>query len=171
MNTGNPGPTVSSHWPPAGATTPRACDGTWSANCAYDYGWLAAADAFARATSVAGAPAARAAPWWLDVEAANSWSSDTSTNAADLEGAIAALHAAGVGTVGIYALAADWETIVGASSASAPQNAPFAGLPNWRPGARSGTDAPTWCARSVSGGRVLFVQYPAGPFDGNTPCG
>ena len=104
MNTGNPGPDLSPRWPPAGTTSPQPCDGSWSTACAYDYGWLAAQDAYARARSVAGDGAALGT-WWLDVEAANSWSNDTSTNAADLQGAITALHAAGVGTVGIYALA------------------------------------------------------------------
>jgi hypothetical protein len=63
-------------------------------------------------------------------------------------------------------LAADWEQIVGATAA----NAPFAALPNWRPGPRSGAEALSWCSRSVTGGKVLFVQYPAGVFDGNLPC-
>src|SRR4051794_13921200 len=39
-NTGDPGPAYSSHWP-AGATTPRACDGSNSVDCSYDYGWVA----------------------------------------------------------------------------------------------------------------------------------
>jgi hypothetical protein len=163
MNTGNPGPEASTRWPAAGTTQPRPCDGTWSVACAYDYGWLAAQDAYARARSVAGDSAALA-PWWLDVESANSWAEDTATNAASLEGAIAYLRSVNVGTVGIYALAADWETIVG------PSNGPFAGLPNWRPGAASSTDAGNWCQRTVTGGRVEFVQYPSNGFDGNTPC-
>jgi hypothetical protein len=169
MNTGNPGPEASTHWPRAGTLTPQPCDGSWSAACAFDYGWLAAEDAYARARSVAGDGAALA-PWWLDVEAANSWSDDTALNAADLQGAIAYLRSVNVGTIGIYALAADWETIVGGASANAPQNAPFTPLPNWRPGARSGADAPNWCTRSVTGGRVQFVQYPSNGFDGNIPC-
>ena len=75
-----------------------------------------------------------------------------------------------VGVVGIYALAGDWEEIVGATSANAQQNAPFAALPNWRPGPSSRAEALSWCARSVTGGRVVFVQYPSGGFDGNMPC-
>ena len=100
--------------------------------CAFDYGWLAAQDAFARAHSVAGDGAALA-PWWLDVETANSWSSDHATNSAALQGAIAYLRDVNVGVIGIYALAGDWEEIIGANSANAQQNAPFAALPNWRP--------------------------------------
>ena len=169
MNTGNPGPEASARWPSAGSPAPQPCDGSWSAGCAFDYGWLAAADAWSRARSVAG-DGASLAPWWLDVESANSWSENTTTNAASLQGAMAYLRSVNVAVVGIYALAADWEAIVGAPSADAPQNAPFATLPNWRPGAQSRAEALTWCPRTVTGGRVLFVQYPQNGFDGNLPC-
>ena len=67
----------------------------------HDYGWLAAQDAYARAHSVAGDEAALA-PWWLDVEAANSWSGDVITNSADLQGGIDYLRSVNVGAVGIY---------------------------------------------------------------------
>jgi hypothetical protein len=100
----------------------------------------------------------------------NSWSDDHMSNAADLEGAVDYLRSVNVATIGIYALAADWEDIVGATSASAPENGPFAGLPNWRPGARSNQDALSWCSRTVTGGRVLFVQYPNSGFDANLSC-
>lgn len=169
MNTGNPGPEASSRWPRADTRAPQACDGSWSAACAYDYGWLAAQDAYARARSVAGDGAALS-PWWLDVESANSWSQDVTTNSADLQGAIDYLHSANVGSVGIYALAADWEQIVGAVAAGAPQNAPFALLPNWRPGPSVSAEAASWCSRSVTGGRVVFVQYPFNGFDANLVC-
>jgi hypothetical protein len=169
MNTGNPGPEASSRWPRAATSTPQSCDGSWSAACAYDYGWLSAQDAYARARSVAG-DGASLSPWWLDVEAANSWSIDVTTNGAALLGAIDYLRSVNVGMVGIYALAADWESIIGASSPTAPQNRPFSPLPNWRPGPSSGTDAPNWCGRTVTGGRVVFVQYPAQGFDANLVC-
>jgi hypothetical protein len=170
MNTGNPGPDVSTHWPAAGTTSPQPCDGSWSAACAYDYGWSAAEDAYARARAVAG-EGAKLDPWWLDVETANSWSMETTTNSADLQGAIDYLRSTGVASVGIYALAADWEEIVGAPAANAPQNAPFAALPTWRPGPHSAAEAPTWCARTVTGGHILFVQYPApGGLDANFVC-
>jgi hypothetical protein len=169
MNTGNPGPQASSRWPQASTSSPQSCDGSWSAPCAYDYGWLAAQDAYTRARSVAGDGAALS-PWWLDVEAANSWSADFITNTADLQGVIDYLRSVNVGTVGIYALAVDWETIVGAVSASSSQNGPFSALPNWRPGSRTSTDALNWCTRTVTGGRVMFVQYPANSFDANLAC-
>jgi len=170
MNTGNPGPELSMRWPGPGTSAPQPCDGTWSTGCAFDYGWLSAQDAYARAHSVAGDGAALS-PWWLDVEVANSWATDVTTNAATLQGIIAYLRSVKVGIIGIYALAADWEEIVGATSAGAPQNEPFAGLPNWRPGPRTGgAEALSWCSRSVTGGRVIYVQFPSGGYDGNLPC-
>jgi hypothetical protein len=169
MNTGNPGPELSTRWPGPATSAPQPCDGSWSTACAFDYGWLTAQDAYARARSVAG-DGATLAPWWLDVEVANSWSTDVSTNSAALQGGIAYLRSAGVDVIGIYALAADWEEIVGATDASSPLNGPFAGLSNWRPGPQSRDAALSWCSRSVTGGRVVFVQFPSGGFDGNLPC-
>ena len=161
------GRAAESRWkPPRPSFTYRR---SWSAACAYDYGWLAAQDAYTRARSVAGDGAALS-PWWLDVEAANSWSNEITTNSADLQGAIDYLRSVNVGSIGIYALAADWENIVGAASPGAPQNAPYSPLPNWRPGATNGADALNWCTRTVTGGRVVFVQYPANGFDANLAC-
>ena len=54
-NTANPGPLVSTHWP-NGQTSPRACNtasvpGADTADCAYDYGWNAAADSYQNAVN------------------------------------------------------------------------------------------------------------------------
>ena len=165
MNTGNPGPGVSPHWPTSGAGLPRACDGSASADCAFDYGWLAAKDAVARARTVAGGLAAQV-PWWLDVEVENSWSDDPASNSADLQGVVAGLQDEQIGSIGIYALRSGWEQIIGSGAA----NAPFISLPNWRPGASSAAEAATWCARTVTGGPVKFVQYPQAGMDTNLPC-
>jgi hypothetical protein len=170
VNTGNPGPTASTHWPPAGTTTPQSCDGSWSQSCAYDYGWNAAQDSFSRAVPVAGASAAVAAPWWLDVETANSWSTDTATNRADLQGAIAALRSAGVSSIGIYSTASMWSQITGATAPNSVVNDPFRALPNWVPGARNAKEAPSLCSRTFAGGPVKFVQYPTAGFDGDYAC-
>ncbi len=161
-NTANPGPAVSTHWP-AGQQAPRACDGTWSADCSYDYGWNAAQDSFADAVGVAGGGAASAAPWWLDVESANSWSTDQSTNTDSLQGAVDALRAAGVSTVGFYSNASSWSSIVGSTTA-------FAGLPSWVPGARSQKAAKANCAVTITGGRAKYAQYASGGFDADYPC-
>lgn len=104
-NTGNPGPVLSKHWP-TGQPSPYPCDGSWSDDCAYDYGWYAAADSFGGAVGAAGTTAATTAPWWLDVESADSWSTVPSSNIKALQGAIAYLTTpvsgggAGVSTVG-----------------------------------------------------------------------
>ena len=160
LNTGNPGPVASSHWPPAGTQTPQACDGSWSQSCAYDYGWSAAQDSFNTAAKASSSTAASAAPWWLDVETANSWSStDLATNRSDLQGAVAALRAAGVTTIGVYSTSAMWGQITGATS-----------LANWVPGARTLKDAPAYCSRTFTGGPVKFAQYPANGFDADYAC-
>jgi hypothetical protein len=168
MNTANPGPSASGNWPVAGTSTPRACDGSWSQGCAYDYGWLSAQDAYGRGLGVAGNPTTARLPWWLDVESANSWSSDTSINAADVQGAIEFLHAQQVGSIGIYSTSADWEAIVGPPSTT--NNNPFGSLLNWQPGPSTAQDAPAWCSRTVTGARVKFVQFPSGGFDTDLAC-
>jgi hypothetical protein len=166
MNTADPGPDASTNWPAAGANTPRTCDGSWSADCAYDYGWLSAQDAYNRALLVVGAPAAAQYPWWLDVEAANSWSSDLQTNASAVQGALEYLKSAGVSSIGVYSTSTDWEALIGVPSASGP----FGGVLNWRPGPGGPQDAPAWCTRTVTGGPVKFVQFPSGGFDTDMAC-
>jgi hypothetical protein len=105
-NTADPGPT-SSHWP-AGQTSPKVCTtpSTLTTSCSYDYGWNAAANSYSDAVQVAGSAAA-SAPWWLDIETANSWTSDPTNNIADIQGALdylttaASQGGAGVSQAGI----------------------------------------------------------------------
>jgi hypothetical protein len=165
MNTSNPGPGASANWPPAGTSAPHACDGSWSADCAYDYGWLVAKDALGRAESVAGSAVAQAA-WWLDVEAVNSWSPDPGLNAADLQGVLAYLQSQSVSNVGVYSTSTDWEALIGPPGS----NGAFASLPNWRPGPSSAPEAPGWCSRTVTGGRVKYVQFANQGFDADLAC-
>ncbi|MBV9543962.1 MAG: hypothetical protein JOY61_06260 [Chloroflexi bacterium] len=164
MNTADPG-TASPRWPSAGTSAPRACDGSWNADCAYDYGWLMAQDAFSRATGVAGGMAAQA-PWWLDVEAANSWSPDMNTNAAALQGALAFLQSQNVTNIGVYSTSTDWEALIGQPA----PDGPFGALLNWRPGPGNPQEAPSWCSRTVTGGRVKYVQFPNAGFDTDLAC-
>jgi hypothetical protein len=87
-----------------------ACAVSASPN-ACDYGYNAAIDAFQKA-SAAGVNTSVA--WWLDVEdAADYWSTDTTANAALVQGAIDGLHYAGLNSVGIYASPGSWNGIVG----------------------------------------------------------
>jgi hypothetical protein len=166
MNTASPGPGASPNWPPGGTTTPRACDGSASADCAYDYGWLSAQDAYSRSVNVLGAALTAQVPWWLDVEAANTWSSDLDVNSATVQGAVAYLKGQNVSSLGIYSTSTDWEALIGQPSTSGP----FQGLLNWRPGPAGPQDAATWCSRSVTGGRVKFVQFPNEGFDTDFAC-
>jgi hypothetical protein len=117
--------------------------------------------------------ATQSAPWWLDVETANSWSStDLASNRSDLQGAIAGLQSEGVAAIGIYSTASMWGQITGATSASSNLNDPFKLLPNWVPGARIQKDAATYCSpsHSFAGGPVKLAQYPSGGFDADYAC-
>jgi hypothetical protein len=173
-NTGDPGPTLSKHWP-TGQTSPQVCDAAQpsSASCSYDYGWNAAADSYQDAVnayiSLGKAPAGATqtpAPneWWLDVESANSWESSTANNVAELQGEVAYFQAQGATSVGIYANASDWQSITGNTTA-------FASLPSWRPGAGSQSTAQSYCGKAgVTGGPTKYSQYASGGYDADVRC-
>jgi hypothetical protein len=169
-NTGNPGPDLSTHWP-TGQTSPRACDAANpdTADCAYDYGWNAAADSYADAVAawsalgLSGAPAA--SPWWLDVETSNSWRTDVALNVAALQGEVAYLELVGVTRLGFYSTTAQWTTITGGTTA-------FAAYPSWGAGAPSLKVAQSHCVSTpgFTGGRLAIVQYPYQGFDADLAC-
>jgi hypothetical protein len=176
-NTGNPGPALSSRWP-SDQTSPRQCDasavaGSDTADCAYDYGWNAAADSYRTAAaayvSLGLAPAgATSTPspniWWLDVETMNSWRPDTSLNVEVLMGAVAYLQSVGTAGIGFYSTQYQWNEITGGTS-------DFSAYPSWVAGANSAKEAVGICsAKGFTGGRVALVQYPAGDFDGDFLC-
>jgi hypothetical protein len=175
-NTGNPGPILSKAWP-TGQTYPRACDGTWSEGCSYDYGWNAAADSFAKAAGVAGTTAARAAYWWLDVETGNSWAdgSDAANwaalNTKDLQGAAAYLDSQSVAQIGFYSTGFQWGQITGLNASTTPAYFSTSYV-NWVPGATSYTSAQARCssAYSFTGARVQLTQYIANSFDVDYRC-
>jgi hypothetical protein len=177
MNTGNPGPELSSHWP-IGQTSPREC-GTDAhpardtADCAYDYGWNSAVDAYATAVrayvSLGWAPAGStrtpvANQWWLDVERANSWRTDVSLNVAALQGAADYLKSVGAASVGFYSVGTMWNEITGGTSA-------FAAYPSWVAGASTLRGAKTNCGRpAFTGGSVDLTQYFSKGFDADYRC-
>jgi len=175
-NTGNPGPVLSKAWP-TGQTSPRACDGTWSEGCSYDYGWNAAADSFAKAVGVAGTTAARAAYWWLDVETGNSWASASDSanwaalNTNDLQGAAAYLASQSAGQIGFYSTGYQWGLITGLNASTSPAYFSTSYV-NWVPGATSYTSAQAHCssAYSFTGARVQLTQYIANNFDVDYRC-
>ncbi len=176
-NTGNPGAALSARWPNNQAF-PRQCNtsavpGSDTADCAYDYGWNAAADSYRTAVdayvTLGLAPAgATSTPspnkWWLDVETVNSWQSDTALNVAALSGAVAYLRSVSTAGIGFYSTQYQWNQITGGTSE-------FSAYPSWVAGASSAAHAITICgARGFTGGRIELVQYKAGGFDADFPC-
>ena len=171
INTGNPGPELSSFWP-VGQTSPRFCDpdDTDSADCAYDYGWNAAKHSWdtARAAYAAlGLPASPAATtWWLDVETMNSWRTNVSLNVAALQGEVDFLRSvAGVTKLGFYSTTAQWSEITGATQF-------FAAHPSWGAGAPNERTAKQHCVSTAgfTGGRLAMVQYIYNEFDADVRC-
>ncbi len=131
---------------PMGSCSPRP-----SVCLSYNYGWNAAQHAYAYAQQ----QGAASSTWWLDVETANSWQTNTTYNAAVLDGAVAFFTS--VGTVaGYYSNAAMWRKIVGAA---APPVQPV-----WYASAvTSAAEAATLCGTgSFDGGPVWLVQYSGG---------
>ena len=173
-NTGNPGPQLSSHWP-AGQNSPRVCAAAQpdTADCAYDYGWNAAADAYATAVSAYislgwAEPGATRTPvansWWLDVETANSWRTNTALNVAALQGGADYLRSVGAASVGFYSTSTMWSQITGSATA-------FAAYGSWVAGASTLRAAKARCGGSgFTGGGVELSQYPKNGFDANYPC-
>ncbi|MDX6273185.1 MAG: hypothetical protein QOJ92_395 [Frankiales bacterium] len=177
VNTGNPGPRISTKWP-SGQQSPRVCAASYPANdsvdCAYDYGWNAAADSYSRAVtaaSSAGVRAPAASAWWLDVETGNSWETlqygaTTAYQANDraaLDGQRAYLRAQGVSAVGVYSTSYQWGQIVGGAG--------FDAAPAWYAGAGSKSTAQSHCAvTSFTGGPVVLAQYAQSGYDADLKC-
>jgi len=180
-NTANPGPAYSSHWP-SGQQTPKACDGSNSAACSYDYGWNAAYDSFTDAVnaetadgSASPSAAAAGAPWWLDVETGNSWetlesaygvtATSEANDQAALQGEIALFRSQGVASVGVYSTGSQWASITGGTGSM------FATSPVWIAGFRRLSLAQAGCSStSFTGGRVTLTQYPSPGFDADNVC-
>ncbi len=174
VNTGNPGPRLSSYWP-LGQGSPRVCsaDDPDTASCAYDYGWNAAADSYATALAayvalgLAETDATRTptpVAWWLDVELANSWRADPSLNVAALQGAVDYLESMEVASVGFYSVGRMWQRITGGTDA-------FADYPSWVAGASTPEGALAICrGTGFTGGPVAMAQYVAGGLDTNVVC-
>jgi hypothetical protein len=178
VNTGNPGPRFSAYWP-IGQRHPREC-GTGiifrsdSRQCAYVYGWNAAAYAYRTALKAFASvdwleeDATRmpdGITWWLDVEVANSWRTDRSLNVAALQGMVAYFESMEVDEIGFYSTPRLWNRIVGSTDA-------FAEYPAWHGGARDLQDAEWRCAseEALTGGELRMVQWIQDGFDANIRC-
>jgi len=151
------------------AFTRQGDDSYTDPGCAYNYGWNAALQAFGTAFSAI-SEASRASWWWLDVEIANSWNGDETSNAADVQGSIDYLISQHVAGVGVYSTAYEWALITGGYVPTVASGPPVA---NWVAGARSLAEAPSFCDPAYSlwlDGSVQLVQYPADSFDGDYIC-
>jgi hypothetical protein len=175
VNTANPGPRLSQYWP-AGQLSPRVCYASDpdTPSCAYNYGWNAAADSYARAVAAyvelgwAEAdvtPAPFAGTWWLDVETANSWRADPLLNVAALHGAVDFLESREAESVGFYSAPRMWLAITGGTD-------DFADHPSWVAGASTLPGALAVCrGEGFTGGPVAMAQYIEDGFDANVTCG
>lgn len=178
-NTGDPGPAYSSYWPKSGQSSPENCTTTDqnSTACSFDYGYNAAQNSFADATSAFyGTPIdAASVTWWLDVETGNSWQTLESAygqsaqyqanDTAALQGEVAGLQNDGVSTVGFYSTSYQWGQITGGTGTTFGTNLA------WLAGYSTQQQAQSGCsASSFTGGRVTYTQYPSGRFDADYPC-
>ena len=133
--------------------SPRACDGTTTPGCGYDYGWWAADYAVA-----AGLPADQQGgtpQLWMDVEGpyqSPTWQSDTRINAAVVQGAVDRLRSAGIRT-GVYSRQSDWTTLTGGLA--------IADLQQWVFTAASSDAAAARCQKSqaFTTGSVVLSQF------------
>jgi len=126
----------------------------------FNLGYNAAIDAFNKAVN-AGLNAN--VPWWIDVEGGGAyWSSDTSLNAATVQGGLEALHnTEGIGDAGIYASPGVWNSIVGNYQPQVPY-----WMADWT------GSGPTSCSQYASFASahklptgISIVQYDSPSFD------
>ncbi|MBU6323294.1 hypothetical protein KGQ55_01240 [Patescibacteria group bacterium] len=149
----------------ASTTKPTACE-------AYDYGYNAAADAFAYARSAH----VSSSLWWLDIEEANSWAEASSTNDATIQGAIDYLNAKQV-RAGIYSTPRMWKAIAGSDFVPRQTlRGTDAPVPVWLPiGIASQVAAMNACVTQsafIPGSPVWLVQFEASStsVDRNNAC-
>jgi hypothetical protein len=177
LNTANPGPDISGYWP-HGQRSSRDCNtparpGADTADCAFMYGWNAAADSYQIALDAfvslgwADADAERVPgerTWWLDVETANSWRGNPSLNVAALQGAVAYLESVEA-EVGFYSTPLLWWRVTGGTDQ-------FADYPAWHAGAADVEDARARCATDTAftGGELVMVQWVENSLDHNVLC-
>jgi len=161
MNTSNPGPgAVALDWY-AQRSPDAACQPGNDAACAYNYGFNAAADAFAYAQASTGRSTGRV--WWLDVEPDNSWSdTDVVANRAALQGSLDFLQRQPAVVVGVYSTPRMWRGIMGDHRLA---------VPNWVAGGNNVAEAAARCAPAYSftGGPVVLSQWVEG-LDHNYVC-
>jgi hypothetical protein len=154
LNLNSPPVSDATHWQEG----PDGVCSSGNDNCAsYNYGFNAAERSISYVRSLGFSPHT----YMLDVETANTWSSDTAANDEVIAGAIAAIRQAG-DAVDIYSTSFQWGQIAGSYTP---------GVPAWYPTGVSTFYPQRWCsATSFTGGPVDLVQGIAGAFDGDYAC-
>ena len=119
-------------------------------NCAaYKYGYNAGLAAVSYAQTQTINPATT---WWLDVETANSWTTDYAQNIQSLQGETDALNTGGATTVGVYSTTVTWGDITGGWQ----NNLPSWGATTWT----TSKQALTYCTgHQFNGGTSYLMQY------------
>jgi hypothetical protein len=146
------------------STEPTACQG-------YNYGYNAAQHSYAYAKS----NGMTSSLWWLDIEEANSWSTDTGVNDATIQGAIAYLNSQNI-RVGIYSIPFMWKNIAGTYVPTQMLGGSTTPIPTWFPiGTTNLVGAINTCSTISSfifGSPVWVVQYEANStaIDQNIAC-
>lgn len=129
-------------------------------NClAYNYGY----NAGLYAAQYAASQGLKNQRWWLDVETANTWSTNTMQNRESLMGEYDALQKSGT-VMGVYSTTAQWDSLTGSW-----RN----GWSNW--GAttvETASSAATYCTgHAFTGGKTLLIQYtPQDALDHDVAC-
>jgi len=173
INTGNPGDVLAQYnvtdWPATSISADPygTCSGTWTNDrpCAWEYGYERAKADISFFNSATQTPAG--GKWWLDIETANSWTSDLAKNQASLEGMVYALQQ-GSAAVGIYSSSGSWSSLFGPVVASSP----LYSLNEWRPGAKTLTRAQSNCSLAPfeGNGAVVITQYVSTNLDYDYSC-
>jgi hypothetical protein len=136
--------------------------------CAYVYGWLMAQ----HAARIPGLRSPATHRFWIDVEAAPTWSEDQRFNQAVVEGMVAAFTLppaeGGIGTTtGVYSSRSEWARIVGRLRTGSPLDR----LDEWiaiGPSTKAkAIDALLHDWPLTAGGRITMVQWVDGRIDRN----
>lgn len=146
------------------ATTSASAGGTYPEPtvCAgYNYGYNAAKGAYAYTASTG----VSAPLWWIDIEDANSWSSDVAVNDAVIQGAIDYLNNEDI-RVGIYSVPYMWHNIAGGGFSPVQSLSDRSvTTPTWFPiGTATEVEALNACLTTsplISSSPVWVIQYEA----------
>ncbi|PIZ62723.1 hypothetical protein COY17_01940 [Candidatus Saccharibacteria bacterium CG_4_10_14_0_2_um_filter_52_9] len=132
---------------------------------AFNYGYKAGQYDIKYAVSRGGQALVSFGSWWIDVEPANTWSSDKGRNVQFLKGMMSALTDAGVGTVGFYSTPYFWGVATGGWINNHP-----AWVPTMAPRSTADDTALSkYCKQEFTGARVWMVQY-TDDLDSNVAC-